>query len=186
MTDQQKQILQQSREAQRLSVAAVHVPVKLLTDKERSRLKHVNEQLKDGRNPYNETSKSSLGGSNALDRVIPYDPSDRGDDEVRKLEKKWRSGVSELSRKVLLSFSILQPREKPDPEKVECTFCGKQVSRILATNGKGTPRRTVKNEVVTVGGEPTIQTLVYYSQVKTVACPDCALEAKDIEFPTEE
>lgn len=170
-------------------VASVHVPVKLLTDKERTRYQKVDLLLQQNQNPYNverlKEDGKNLGG--AIEKVIDYSAKkERDEKEHASLQKKWSERVTSENDVELDIPSFFTSDEKhrmlnPDPEKVKCSFCGDWISRVNATFGKGKPR--VSRQIVNIRPDdlpPTFDEKVFIQNKKLVACPDCCLRITPI------
>lgn len=173
-----------AREArQRESVASVHVPVKLLTNKERERLIKVEELVGRGVNPYNASRMKeegkNLGG--ALERVIDYSDREQLNEAAHAaLLKKWSERVLDQDEPLYLDDIDMDVPIAQDvtPGEVLCSFCGKSTPRITSTVGKGEPKISVLLEPLTVGDEVTIIERKIFRQRKAIACPACCLNLK--------
>lgn len=193
--------LQEMRLRQAQSVSSVHVPIKLLTNVERTRLAKVNEMLDKGQNPYNaqrlKDDGKNLGGSNANERVINYDALEMETEAHYQARlDKW-SERPEVHDDVVIDDLdlrsetengwnpiILDSTGKIIGYRLYCTFCSKEVEAHRATLGKGDPRKIVKREVINLpNGLNTIDDKLIHVTDKTIACPECCLKVKDTKFP---
>lgn len=176
-------------EAERLSVASVHVPIKLLTTKERERHTKVEALLSKGQNPYTadrlKEDGKNLHGSNAKERVINYEAL-ASESEAMYQERldKWseRPDVHEdsiLDDMDLNAGVTLAPR---DPFKLYCSFCGEETNELTATKGNGPARTIVKREPVALdNGLYTIEEKAFHVTDKLVACSGCCLKLQATE-----
>lgn len=165
------------------SVSSVHVPVKLLTDKERARFNKVEALMSSGSNPYNMGGAVDAGGSilDKPERLTPNPANYLTDSQVKALEVKWRRGVSDPDLRIKVDLEVKPP--VLDPDKIACTFCETIIPKILATHGKGMMRTMRKIEWYMVDGIKTFDEVIKHFPEKVVACPDCVLLVKDVRFP---
>lgn len=175
-------------EADRLAVASVHVPIKLLTDKERTRHSKVESLLAKGENPYTpdllKESGKNLHGSNATDRVINYDALDRETEEQFKAKLDHWSERPTPHNNTIEGLDLRSEAEiKRDPFKLYCSFCGNEIKESFrATVGSGPSRKILKREVVKdEKGLNTIEDKMIHVTDKLTACPDCCLELQATE-----
>lgn len=175
----------------REAVASVHVPVKILTDKERASWIKIKASLDKGENPYTtdrlKAEGKNLGGSNQLERVIDHDGvKQRSEDTIKALELKWQSGADEIEIPVYLDLDLGTKGPPLDPNKVECSFCHRPVDRIVATTGRGPLHKFYKDEIVEFEGIKFLETKVIHRIEKANACPDCVMSLTTTDFPSAE
>lgn len=156
---------------------------KLLTDKQRARLKSIREMLAAGYNPYSHVSPEDQGGLDrdraarkAEARVIEILES-----RVQELERKWKSGEGPDILTVGITIddmpSLLSRESEKDPDKLYCNFCKSEVSHSRATVGK-TLKTYMGTEEVFIDGFRVVRDKLIHRTIETVACPNCCLKVK--------
>lgn len=167
-------------EQRRASVRGVHVPAKLLTDKERERSLKVRGFLDRGRNPYTadqlKKDGKNLGGSASVSEptYAIRDDSNR----VAELEAKWATRHKHFDGPLYLD-DIIMDDPPPQVDKdglpiIYCSYCGVVVDRVNATRGTGKMRVTIRPTNIDNYG-PSFDEKVIVRVQKVTTCPDCCL-----------
>jgi len=105
--------------------------------------------------------------------------------DVKKLEKKWKSGSGTQAHMYLVDHPDSPAKDwfpekntsTPKPGEVECSFCGKQVSSMNVTHGRGMLRQIKVMETVSMNPLVRAERVKFMSE-KLTACPDCCLKIK--------
>ena len=189
----------------RVAVAAVHTPTRssdslTLKDKERARLRKVEDMLAQGLNPYvKEKGKETKDvGGLADDRKKRRDEAlavqqTRSEAAHREVEARWKDELRKQVRKPITlddandvwdwsnatddTPMITTPdgRTIKDPDMFRCSFCESWEHRSKVTFGRGGLRRGRKLEVTVVAGVEIVREKVIYFSQKVTACPECVL-----------
>lgn len=154
------------------------------TPAQKERLAKVKAILAAGGNPYasDPTVKSNTKDQGGLDKDRDKRVeealkvrTERSEAKVRELEAKWQERPRPIFKHflpdlVLGTFTIL------DPSKLYCSFCGNVTDETTVTRGTGKLRKSIKTELVEIGGVKTVIEKVTHFTEKVLACENCVLE----------
>lgn len=180
--EERKKILAEREAMAKALVQGTANPPKLLTDKERARLKVVQASLADGQNPYEEIGNKGQIGGGATDKDQQATvKKDLPISKIQELEKKWAN--RENDRPVAELDLDLGAPAKRDPTKLYCSFCGVEVPRIQSTKGTGVLKKKIEMEIIRLpnGQRLLAENIQHYSK-KLVACPDHANLIKKVDL----
>lgn len=107
--------------------------------------------------------------------------------EILLLEAKWKGNTGSIKPYVtftkgsalekLFAFPVNDP-VKQDPNKIRCSFCGKDTDRVNITHGIGPLRSIYTDELVCIDGIKTIIEKVRRTSDKITSCPNCISQIK--------
>lgn len=141
----------------------------------RARMAEVKAHLAAGTNPYTKLATLIIGGKAPRDEVQPVDHPPLKRDMVRRVVSHTTPIAGDMRRDMVATA--------PNPDMLECSFCGAGCHRSRITFGKGPLQksRKLEQEIDAFGQSFVVERIIHYTN-KVQACPNCCLQVKQTVF----
>lgn len=117
---------------------------------------------------YNTPSEKELQIANKLDRKLWANAEEKRKSEVVVTDLDWAQDL----------FPDAEPSGMKDPDKLYCSFCGKETPYTQATSENRPKMRYVQDVYKDASGELHIKEKAVVTSEKVNACPNCSLNIR--------